>query len=97
MNVVSRENAKTFEIVETSRFERILKSLKRKKPSLFQDLIKQLKKISREPYLGKPLRNILRNRRRIHVGSFVLLYEIYQDKIYLLDFEHHDRAYDKYQ
>lgn len=95
--MASQERGKTFEIVETSRFERILKSIKRKKPSLFQDLVKQLKKISREPYLGKPLKNILRNRRRIHVGSFVLLYEIYQDKLYLLDFDHHDRVYDKYK
>ena len=96
-DVDPQENGKTFEIVETSRFEKILKSLKRQKSSLFRNLAKQLKKISREPYLGKPLRNILRNRRRIHVGSFVLLYEIYQGKVYLLDFDHHERIYKKYE
>ena len=92
-----QEKGKTFEVIATSRFGKILKSLKRKKPSLFQDLAKQLKKVSREPHFGKPLRNILRNRRRIHVGSFVLLYEVYQDKVYLLDFDHHDKIYSKHR
>lgn len=76
--------------------KRIFKTIKSKKPSLFKDLQKQVLKIVKEPNLGKPLRNVLRNRRRVQIGSFVLIYEIYGNEIRLLDFDHHDRIYKKY-
>lgn len=74
----------------------IFEKVKNKKPSLFKDLQKQILKIVREPNLGKPLRNVLKNRRRVQIGSFVLIYEIISDEIRLLDFDHHDRIYKKY-
>ncbi|HEY4510522.1 MAG TPA: type II toxin-antitoxin system RelE/ParE family toxin [Candidatus Paceibacterota bacterium] len=77
-------------------FGRILKSLKKKKPRLLRDLESQIGKIFKEPALGKPLRNVLRNYRRVHVGSHVLIYEVYRQEIRLLDFDHHDRIYKKY-
>lgn len=77
-------------------FQRILKSLK-KKQTLFKQLNIQIAKIMKGPALGKPLRNVLRNYRRLHVGSYVLLYEIKQQEIRLLDFDHHDNIYKKYQ
>ena len=76
-------------------FERILKSLK-KKPELFRKLRNQIIKILREPQLGKPLRNVLRNYRRVHIGSYVLIYEIQKQEVRLMDFDHHDRIYKKY-
>ena len=78
------------------RFNKIIDSLKRKKPSLFNDLQKSLHKIIKEPGLGKPLRNVLKNRRRVHLGSFVLVYEIVGDELRFIDFDHHDRVYKKY-
>ncbi len=47
------------------------------------------------PYLGKPLRNVLKNKRRVHIGPFVLIYEINEKEkeIVLLKFEHHDKVY----
>lgn len=77
-------------------FERVLKSLK-KKPDLFSKLQNQIIKILREPQLGKPLRNVLRNYRRIHIGSYVLIYEIHSEEVRLMDFDHHDRVYKKYK
>ena len=76
-------------------FQRILKSLK-KKNTLLQELDGKIAKILKEPKLGKPLRNVLRNYRRIHVGSYVLVYEINQNEVRLLDFDHHDNIYKKY-
>lgn len=73
-------------------FERILKSLK-KKPDLFKRLNSQIAKILRRPELGKPLRNVLKNYRRVHIGSYVLIYEIQRQEIRLLDFDHHDNVY----
>jgi mRNA-degrading endonuclease RelE of RelBE toxin-antitoxin system len=77
--------------------ERIFKSVKRKNPDLFRDIEFGVIKILRSPELGKPMRNILSNQRRIHVaGSFVLLYEIAGTEVRLLDFDHHDKIYKKH-
>jgi mRNA-degrading endonuclease RelE of RelBE toxin-antitoxin system len=77
--------------------ERIFKSLKKKKPDMFHKVESGIIKILRSPELGKPLRNVLRNRRQIHIaGSFVLLYEIADAEVRLLDFDHHNKIYKKY-
>ena len=82
-------------LVVSPHFERILKQLKRRKPTLLADLEKQIGKILHEPALGKPLRNVLRNYRRTHVGSFVLIYEIHGNEVRLMEFDHHNRIYRK--
>lgn len=79
----------------TYRYKDSLKRIKRSKPDLLPPLEKGIAKILRDPTLGKPLRNELRNNRRIQIGSFVLLYEIAGAEIRLLDFDHHDRVYKK--
>jgi mRNA-degrading endonuclease RelE of RelBE toxin-antitoxin system len=45
--------------------------------------------------LGKPLRNVLKGKQRVHVGSFVLVYSIDKknETIIFLDFKHHDKVY----
>lgn len=80
------------------RFDRVVTSLKKRKPSLMPPLLKGIDKIAVDPELGKPLGNILRNRRRIHIASsFVLVYEITPTVIRLLDFDHHNKIYKKYR
>ncbi|MDO8514554.1 MAG: type II toxin-antitoxin system RelE/ParE family toxin [bacterium] len=86
-----------YTIAYDSAFDRILKKLKRRDPALLTALDLGIEKILKEPMLGKPLKNVLRNSRRLHIeGSFVLLYEIYECQVRLLDFDHHDRIYRKY-
>lgn len=87
---------KIYTLVIDSACKSVFGKVKNKKPSLFENLQKQIIKIVKEPNLGKPLRNVLKNRRRIQVGSFVLIYEIIGDEVRLLDFDHHDRVYKKY-
>ena len=78
-------------------FGRILKKLKCRDRALFEELERGVGKILTEPTLGKPLGNVPRGYRRIHVkGSFVLLYEIHGNVVRLLDFDHHGRIYKKY-
>ncbi|MDW7732250.1 MAG: type II toxin-antitoxin system RelE/ParE family toxin [Methanolobus sp.] len=50
---------------------------------------------SRNPECGKPLRNVPKGYRRVHIGSFVLIYEVddTDNTITLLSFIHHDKAY----
>ena len=88
---------KNYRLALSPQFEDILKSLKRKKPSLLRDLDRAIAKVFREPMFGKPLRRSMRNYRRVHIGSFVLVYEVYAYEIRLLDFDHHDRIYKRYQ
>ncbi len=92
----SKENGKQYTFVFDIAFDRSLRLLKKKKPSLFNKVSAQIEKVVRAPILGKPLRNVLRNYRRVHVGSFVIVYEIKDMEIRFLDFDHHDRIYKKY-
>ncbi|NKQ39870.1 MAG: type II toxin-antitoxin system RelE/ParE family toxin [Methanosarcinales archaeon] len=51
--------------------------------------------MAEKPYLGKPLRELLIGKRRVHIGHFVLIYEVneVEHKVVFLDFAHHDEAY----
>ena len=81
----------------TSSFQRILTKLKRRHSPLLGEIDRSVEKILTQPELGKPLRHNLKNFRRIHIeGSFVLLYEIHNDEVRLIDFDHHDKVYKKY-
>ena len=86
-----------YTLVSSVSFERIFLRLKKKNPDLARSLLSHFPKLEREPGLGKPLRYALRTFRRIHIeGSFVLLYEIRDNEVHLVDFDHHDRIYEKY-
>ena len=78
-------------------FEKILIRLKKKQRTLFDELEKKIVRIKSHPELGKPLRNSLRNYRRVQTGSHVLLYEINSLEVRLIDFDHHDVIYKKYR
>ena len=61
-------------ITNSQEFEKVIIKLKKKDDSLFDQLTVQMEKAVRIPNIGKPLRYTLKNRRRLHVGSFVLVY-----------------------
>ena len=89
------EEGSRYTLVVSDEFISILRRLK-KKPDLQKKVDAQVKKILREPLLGKPLRNVLRNYRRVHIESYVLMYEVRDRKVRLVDFDHHDNIYKKY-
>ena len=65
-----------------------------KKDKLLKERIdKKIIEIVDNPEHYKPLRNVMKGNRRVHVGSFVMLYEIKGSIIRFLDIEHHDIAY----
>lgn len=82
-------------IVYAPHFERMLKKCKKKDRPLFGQIAYEMEKIIRNPTVGKPLRYALKNRRRVHIGSFVLVYEFHNGALRFLDFDHHDRVYEK--
>lgn len=83
-------------IVYSPEIERALARWKKRDRNLFLQAETQIFKILREPSIGKPLRYALKNRRRVHVGSFVLVYEFHAGELRFLDFDHHDKIYKKY-
>ena len=82
-------------IVFSRDFERALHSHSNDR-NLVRRIESQIEKLMREPTLGKPLRYSLKNRRRVHIGSFVVVYEFYDGELRFLDLDHHDKIYKKW-
>ena len=74
---------------------KIFKKLSKKDPKQLEAINKKIEQIKQNPHQFKPLKWPMVNIRRVHIGSFVLVYEIYEKEklIKLLDYEHHDSIY----
>ena len=85
----------TYQIIAHPRVQREIKKLHKKDKVLYEHIKKRLKILAEQPEIGKPLRNVMKGRRRVQIGSFVLIYSIDKNdsKITLISFEHHDDAY----
>jgi len=71
------------------------KKLNKKNPTLFSAISKKVEEIRLDPQSYKNLNAPLNNLKRVHVGSFVLLFSVDETtKTIILEyFEHHDDAY----
>ena len=74
-------------------FERAIKKLKKKDKVLFEQIKKKLIELVKNPEHFKPLGNVSAGYRRIHFGSFVLIYKVEGEKIKVISLDHHDGAY----
>jgi len=85
----------TYQIIAHPGVQREIKKLYKKDKVLYEHIKKRLKILAEQPEIGKPLRNVLKGRRRVQIGSFVLIYSIDKNdnKMTLISFEHHDDAY----
>ena len=83
---------------DTSKIDKVLRKLKRKDPVLFHALSKKIIYLSELDIAGiehlKNLRGALGHLKRVHVGNFVLTFQIKGDTIIFEEFTHHDEAYD---
>jgi mRNA interferase RelE/StbE len=72
-----------------------LKKLAKKDHFNYDILVRKILQIAENPHTGKPLRNVLKGKRQVHIDPFVLMYEINENenKVVFLDFIHHDEAY----
>ncbi|MBI5798942.1 MAG: type II toxin-antitoxin system mRNA interferase toxin, RelE/StbE family [Candidatus Yonathbacteria bacterium] len=77
-------------------FKKILEKMAKRNRAELKKVEVQVYKIISNPIIGKPLRNVLKNYRRVHIESFVLIYKIEDDEIMFIDYDHHDRVYKKY-
>ena len=83
----------TYPVYFSDEFKEIMKKLKKKNPEMVQRINKIVKEIRQNPEHYKPLRNILKGKRRKQIGHFVLTFSIRDDIIYVEAFGHHDKAY----
>ncbi|MBA7512273.1 hypothetical protein ES705_04277 [subsurface metagenome] len=72
-----------------------LEKLEKKDKSVYNAIIKKMLRVAERPYPGKPLKGVLKGKRRVHIGPFVLIYGIDEKerKVIFLEFAHHDEAY----
>ena len=54
---------------------------------------KKIEKLSCNPELGKPLGNIYKNKRSLHVGKFRILYSFNSKQITIARISHRKKAY----
>lgn len=74
-------------------FEKSMKKLKKRDNVLFKQIQKKLIEIVENPEHYKSLRNVLAGFRRVHFGSFVLIYKIEGETVRIISLDHHDKAY----
>lgn len=90
------EKGTKMSFVFSPEFIRVLKKISKKDKLGLKKIETQVNKIVLNPIIGKPLRNVLKNYRRVHIESFVLIYKIENNEITFIDYAHHDRVYKKY-
>jgi YafQ family addiction module toxin component len=75
--------------------DRAFKKLAKKDKEQLRRVDKKIQEILQNPYHFKPLRYPLNGSRRVHVGSFVITYEIDEriETVVILDYDHHDNIY----
>jgi mRNA-degrading endonuclease RelE of RelBE toxin-antitoxin system len=89
----------SFNIIISDKLKKTLIILKRKDKILFQMLEKKILHIASLDSFTiqhfKNLRSPLNDLKRVHLGSYVILFRVQADKIIFEDFEHHDKIYQR--
>jgi YafQ family addiction module toxin component len=62
-------------------------------PVLHHRIEQKVPEILKNPYHYKPLRGRMKGFRRVHFGSYVLVYRVEEEVLYLVALDHHDFAY----
>jgi mRNA-degrading endonuclease RelE of RelBE toxin-antitoxin system len=84
-----------YDIELSDRLQKKIRKLQRKDPQYYEAVVNKILQITENPQLGKPLRNILKGKRRSQVGPFVLIYEIDEEEhlVIFIEFGPHDEVY----
>ena len=83
-------------VIENSeKVDKIFRKLSKRNPRELEAVAKKLVELAEDPHRFKPLSNVMKGFRRVHFGSFVLIFSIDEERmtVVLEDYEHHDRVY----
>ncbi len=75
--------------------DRTFRRMAGKNPARLASVRRKVEEVLADPHRFKPLRAPMEGMRRVHVGPFVLVYQVDERRkvVTLVDFEHHDRVY----
>ena len=75
--------------------DRIFKKLRKKDLAQFETLCRKINDILENPQQFKPLKSPMQHMRRVHIGSFVLVYDIDEVRkvVTIRRYDHHDNVY----
>jgi mRNA-degrading endonuclease RelE of RelBE toxin-antitoxin system len=76
-----------------SKVDRALMKLSKKDPEQSGAVHRKIREILENPLQFKPLRRPLEGARRVHIGHFVLIFDVVGSTVRLLKYEHHDDVY----
>ena len=85
-----------YTISNKPKVDEIFKKLAKKNLKQLEIITKKLQQILENPHRFKPLSNVMKGFRRVHIDkSFVLVYSIDEKTktVILEDFDHHDNIY----
>ena len=89
--------AMSLRVILSSDFKKNVRAIKRKDKSLFDAVEKKISQIAsldvQSLHHFKNLRAPLQAYKRVHVGSYVLLFRVENDTVILEAFNHHDQVY----
>ena len=74
-----------------------MKKLRKQDPQMYERVKKKIVEILEYPQHYKPLGNLLKNYRRAHIGSFVIVFRIIEDQkiVRFVAYAHHDDIYEQ--
>jgi mRNA-degrading endonuclease RelE of RelBE toxin-antitoxin system len=91
------QRAMSFRIIISDELKKTLVNLKRKDKTMFQMVEKKILQIASLDSVSiqhfKNLRSPLSDYKRVHLGSYVLLFHVQTNNIIFDAFEHHDTVY----
>ena len=71
-----------------------IKKLRKHPKERVRTVLKKIEEIAENPYRYKRLKRPLAHLRRVHIDkSFVLVFSIFENKLIIEDFDHHDKIY----
>ena len=75
--------------------KKILKKIHKKDKGTYEAIMSKIQEIVSSPDLGhyKNLRYNMKDSKRVHIGHFVLIFQVKGKEIYFDDFDHHDNVY----
>lgn len=83
--------------VDITLIQKTLKKLKRKDIQLFKAVQKKINQIANLDIISinhfKNLRGNLKDYKRVHIGSFVLIFKVEKNILIFNRFKHHDKIY----
>ncbi len=81
------------EIIFSDIFKKEFKKIKDKQTRI--KIIKQLKKLAKEPQTGKPLQHNLKGHRTIRIKQYRIIYRLEKDTLIINCFDHRKDVYKK--